>query len=62
MPPHYNATIRHPGINRIDLKGVGESDQLATAMGAIELLEIAITVCSVWIIVSGLLHSFRENR
>jgi len=31
-------------------------------MGAIELFEITIMVCTVWIIVSGLLHSFRENR
>jgi hypothetical protein len=34
----------------------------ATTMGAIELFEIVITVCTVWIIVSGLLYGFRENR
>jgi hypothetical protein len=36
--------------------------QISTDMGIIELFEITITVCTIWIIVSGLVHSFRENR
>jgi hypothetical protein len=36
--------------------------QFAATMGVIKLFEITITVCTVWIIVSGLVRSFRENR
>jgi hypothetical protein len=31
-------------------------------MGKIELFEIAIAVCSAWIIVSAMLRRFREGR
>jgi hypothetical protein len=36
--------------------------KLAGVMGIIELFEITIAVCTVWIIVSTVMRRYRQNR
>jgi hypothetical protein len=38
------------------------ANQIAAAMGIIELFEITIAFCTVWIVVSAVLRRFREGR
>jgi len=38
------------------------ANQIAAAMGFIELFEITIAFCTVWIVVSAVLRRFREGR
>jgi hypothetical protein len=43
-------------------KVTANQTEFATVMGIIELFEIAMAVCTVWIIMSALVRRFRESR
>jgi hypothetical protein len=56
----YGATMPSPSESM-----EGDSDSrmnLQSAMGIIELFEITIAFCTVWIVVSAVLSRFREGR
>jgi hypothetical protein len=49
-------------VKKSTCTGAVNQIQFATGMIIIELFEIAMVICTAWIIASGLLRSFRENR